>query len=84
MIYAAKPSKTKNDKNTVLKNVKIPYEGIKKIIKGFEDRDFLIKNFSQEEQPSTSKDKEESEESEEYEEYEEKKMLVKICNKRTI
>ena len=74
--YAAKSDKTKNDKEKVLKNFKIHYEGIKKVIKGFEDGDFLIKDFSRQseqpsgskdEQPSGSKDDQKSEESEESE-----------------
>ena len=58
--YSPKSDKTKNDKNKVLKNVKLPYNGIKKVIKGFEDGDFLLKDFDKQgekddsEQPSTS------------------------------
>ena len=73
--YAAKFDKTKNDKNAVLENVMIPYNGIKKVIKGFEDGDFLIKDFNvQDEQPSGCKDEQPSgskDESEEFEESEE-------------
>ena len=65
--YSAKSDKANNIKSKFLENVRIPYEGIKKVTKGFEDGDFLIKNFSPDEQPSTSKDKEESEESDEFE-----------------
>ena len=67
--YAAKSDNAKNNKNKVLKNVKLPYDGIKKIIKGFEDGDFEIKYFSKQgekddsEQSLTSKD--ESDESDE-------------------
>ena len=43
--YAAKSDKTKNIKNKVLENVKMPYKGIKNVIKGFEDGDFLIKDL---------------------------------------
>ena len=69
--YSPKSDKTKNDKNKVLKNVKLPYNGIKKVIKGFEDGDFLLKDFDKQgekddsEQPSASKYGQESEESEE-------------------
>ena len=35
--YPAKSEKTKNTKNKVLENTKLPYNGIKKLIKGFED-----------------------------------------------
>ena len=74
--YPAKTEKTKDAKNEVLKNVKFPLKGFLKVIKGFEDGDFLIKYFSkqdedkQDEQPSTSKDEEESDESEESGEFE--------------
>ena len=65
--YAAKSDRTKNDKNKVPKNVKLPYNGIKK---GFEDGDFLINYFGKQaekddsEQPTTSKDGQQSEVSE--------------------
>ena len=66
-------------KNKVLENVKLLYGGIKKVIKGFEDGDFLIKDFSKQtekdddgsNQPSGNKDKQESEQFEESEEDEE-------------
>ena len=68
--YTTKYDRAKKAKERLLKNVKLPYDGIKDVIKGFEDGDFLIKDFSkqveedkQDEQPSTSKDGEESEES---------------------
>ena len=35
--YPAKSEKTKNTKNKVLENTKLPYNGIKKLIKSFED-----------------------------------------------
>ena len=42
-------------------DAKTPYDGINKIIKGFRDGDFLIKDFGkQAEQPSGSKDEQES------------------------
>ena len=57
--YVAKSDRTKNIKNKVLENVKIPYKVIKKVIKGFEDGDFEIKAFNkQDEQPSESNDEE--------------------------
>ena len=42
--YSAKSDRIKMLK-TVVKNVSLPYGGIKRIIKGFEDGDFLIKDF---------------------------------------
>ena len=77
--YAAKTDKTKDTKSKILKNINLPYGGIKKVIKSFEDGDFLIKYFGKKaEQPSGSEDKQECEkpsgsknESEESDEYEE-------------
>ena len=71
---------------TVVKNVRLPYGGIKKIIKGFEDGGFLIKDFDkqaedkQDEQPSTSKDEQGSEESEEDEEFAESEEFKNDVN----
>ena len=78
--YTAKINDIKIYKNKVLENLKLPYNGIKKIIRGFSDGDFLIKDFSKEakeddgsEQPSGSKDKQESEQYDESEESDESK-----------
>ena len=67
--YAVKSNDIKKYENKVLDNAKIPDGGIKKIIKGFRDGDFLIKYFDDDsEQPSGSTDKQESEESEQSDE----------------
>ena len=73
--YAAKTDKTKDTKNKVVKNVKLPYDGINKVIKGFEDGDFLIKDFGKQaeeaENDDDREDKQEYNESDEHDESEE-------------
>ena len=45
--HTVKTYERKDYKSKVLKNVDILYKGIRKIIKGFEDGDFLIKDFGE-------------------------------------